>query len=233
MKQGFLKDSESRAFSETMIEVTKPIDSTAQRILEAAEKIFGEQGYRCATVRDILEAAGVRNIAAVNYYFGSKENLYVTVVKYAHRHCINKVPMPDWPPGTPARQRLTDFVRVMCRRVFLSDRPWSHQLMLRELVEPTRACSEVVEEYVRPLTNTLSAILSELLPHLPVGEHYRYTCSIMGQILIYRTHREFLRHLLGQETFDHIDVEKLAMHVTEFSLAGLRHASDHGSDVSA
>jgi AcrR family transcriptional regulator len=197
------------------------IDDTAQRILEAAERVFAERGFRGATVREILEMAKVKNVAAVNYYFGSKENLYVTAVKFAYRHCVTKVPMPDWPDATPPEQKLRDFIEVVCRRVFLDERPWSHQLMMRELVEPTRACAEIVREYAHPLTDILRTILRELLPALSAEELFFYSCSILGQILIFRTHREFLRQLMGPEAFQQIDVNHLAQHVTNFSMAGI------------
>jgi AcrR family transcriptional regulator len=44
------------------------------RILAAAEQVFAEHGFDAATLRQITEVAGV-NIAAVNYYFDSKEAL--------------------------------------------------------------------------------------------------------------------------------------------------------------
>lgn len=48
--------------------------STKDRIIEAAEILFALNGYHGTPVRDITERAGV-NVAAVNYHFGSKENL--------------------------------------------------------------------------------------------------------------------------------------------------------------
>jgi AcrR family transcriptional regulator len=51
-----------------------PLDSTATRLLDAAERIFAEQGIEAASVRAITAAAGA-NIAAVHYHFGSKQDL--------------------------------------------------------------------------------------------------------------------------------------------------------------
>ena len=44
------------------------------QIMEAAEKLFAEQGFAGTSVRDIAEAAHV-NLAMISYYFGSKEKL--------------------------------------------------------------------------------------------------------------------------------------------------------------
>jgi AcrR family transcriptional regulator len=50
-----------------------------ERILDAAEKLFAEQGYDAASMRQLTEQAKV-NLAAVNYHFGGKESLYVAMV---------------------------------------------------------------------------------------------------------------------------------------------------------
>jgi AcrR family transcriptional regulator len=49
-------------------------------ILEVAERLFGEQGFSTVSVRDLTAAAGV-NIAAINYYFGSKDKLLFEVFR--------------------------------------------------------------------------------------------------------------------------------------------------------
>lgn len=52
--------------------------STEERIREAAKKVFMEKGFDGATSRDIAEAAGI-NIALTNYYFRSKEKLFISI----------------------------------------------------------------------------------------------------------------------------------------------------------
>src|ERR1700754_478203 len=48
--------------------------STKERILGAAEALFARHGFAGASLRQVTAAANV-NLAAVNYHFGSKENL--------------------------------------------------------------------------------------------------------------------------------------------------------------
>ena len=55
-----------------------PSQSTEERIREAATKVFLEKGFDGATSRDIAEAAGI-NIALTNYYFRSKEKLFLSI----------------------------------------------------------------------------------------------------------------------------------------------------------
>jgi AcrR family transcriptional regulator len=52
---------------------------TKTRILDAAEHLFMEHGFEATSLRQLTSAAGV-NLAAVNYHFGSKEELFQAVL---------------------------------------------------------------------------------------------------------------------------------------------------------
>jgi AcrR family transcriptional regulator len=51
-----------------------PSDQTRSAILAAAERLYADRGFGDVTMRDIVAAASV-NLAAVNYHFGSKDEL--------------------------------------------------------------------------------------------------------------------------------------------------------------
>jgi len=55
----------------------------SRRLLEAASEEFARHGYAGARIRHIVDAARV-NLAAVNYYFGGKEGLYLAVLEEAY-----------------------------------------------------------------------------------------------------------------------------------------------------
>jgi AcrR family transcriptional regulator len=52
---------------------------TKTRILDAAEQLFMEHGFEATSLRSLTTAAAV-NLAAVNYHFGSKEELFQAVL---------------------------------------------------------------------------------------------------------------------------------------------------------
>lgn len=54
--------------------------SAEKKIKEAARIIFQEKGYAGTKTRDIAEKAGI-NLALMNYYFKSKENLFAIVME--------------------------------------------------------------------------------------------------------------------------------------------------------
>src|SRR5258708_33735099 len=52
---------------------------TKTRILDAAESLFMEHGFEATSLRSLTTAASV-NLAAVNYHFGTKEDLFQAVL---------------------------------------------------------------------------------------------------------------------------------------------------------
>src|SRR5688572_30118103 len=108
-------------------------DDTRTRLIDAAGEIFAEKGFRAANVREICRQAGA-NVAAVNYHFGDKEQLYLETVRDAYQSCAASVPLPQWPPDTPPAVKLRDFVWTLLSRVLADREPaWHMQLWMREL----------------------------------------------------------------------------------------------------
>ena len=58
--------------------MSEVLDSTRDRLLQAAERLFARQGYEATSVRDITAAAEC-NVASVNYHFGGKNKLYLAM----------------------------------------------------------------------------------------------------------------------------------------------------------
>src|SRR3954469_883038 len=54
------------------------LKTTRTRILDVAEELFSEQGFDRVSIRDITRKARV-NLAAINYHFGSKEELIAAI----------------------------------------------------------------------------------------------------------------------------------------------------------
>ncbi len=55
---------------------------TRVKLILAAERLFGTHGIHAVSVREIVEAAGQRNISALNYHFGTREGLVAEVINF-------------------------------------------------------------------------------------------------------------------------------------------------------
>ena len=110
-----------------MIECAERTGSGAA-LLEAAALEFGERGYDATRVDRIAERAGV-NKAMLYYHFGSKEGLYVEVVRDLFRAVgARATAIADGPGGAAAK--LDAWIATIVEEA--SARPWMPPIMLRE-----------------------------------------------------------------------------------------------------
>lgn len=88
--------------------VTCITQSSEEKIKEAAKAIFLKKGYAGTTARDIAEAANM-NIALTNYYFRSKEKLFVEIFRdLFNYYCRNTLRIFEKPLGV--REKLIELI---------------------------------------------------------------------------------------------------------------------------
>jgi len=210
---------------------------TRQNLLEAASKIFAGKGFRATTIAEICRQAEA-NTAAVSYHFGSKEALYVESWRYAFTRSLSIYP-PDGgiPPEAPAEERLHGRILAIMRRII---DPQSHDFDIfhKEMANPTGLLAKAMEESVELIFKGLTLLVCELLDKEPHEEEVQLCAmSIRAQCfgpLLHARCRKTAQGLpkTGIEPLLE-DVERLADHVTRFSLAGiraLRHQDTQESD---
>lgn len=197
---------------------------TRERVLESAVAVFAEKGFRDATIHEICERARA-NIAAVNYYFGSKENLYAEAWRAAFRRTLEAHPRDGGAPEDASpEERLRGRIRsVIGAMTDPSDQ--SFLIMQKEMANPTNLLHEVQRECIGPIRRETAALVRELLGDRVSEQHARFCeASIMGQCLgmahWMRAHRD--GRAPHGAPFSAGDADAFAEHVVQFSLAGLR-----------
>jgi len=192
---------------------------TSRLILEAAGRIFAQNGFHATTVRQITREAGV-NIAAVNYHFGDKQELYVSVLKHAYQAAA-RTAVADL-AGTP-KERLRAFIRAFLGYLLDPQRPaWQGHLIAREMARPTPALDRLVAESAQPVKKRIRGIVRDLVgPEFAESNIHLACFSIIGQCLFYVHCREMIARLFPEDRRLPSDIERLAEHVFTFSLAGL------------
>ena len=197
--------------------------ATRQHLLEAAGQVFADAGFRAATVRDICERAGA-NIAAVNYHFGDKEQLYRAVLQETYQTALKKYPADyGLRENATAEERLRAFVHSLLLRIFSEGPSARHgKLMAREMMEPTGALDAIVREDIRPMSSLLVSIVSELLG-AGADDATKRLCanSVVSQALFYHHCRPVVVRLHPDLKFDRAGIERLTEHITRFSLAAI------------
>ena len=196
-------------------------DPTKVRLLESAGEEFACKGYEAARIRTICDRADA-NIAAVNYHFGDKEQLYVQAVLDAHRCGVAADEDVLASHGTP-REQLRCFIHHFLSHVVAINQPedWRHRLMLREMLNPTSASDVLIRERIRPRFERLQQILRQFCPEADERKLNALAFSVIGQCLHYRMARPVVERLIGPEAYGTLDLNYLTDHITSFCLAAL------------
>jgi AcrR family transcriptional regulator len=138
-------------------------DATRQQLLDVAGQVFSERGYADATSKEICARAGV-NLAAVNYHFGSRDQLYEAVLVEAHHHLLKleemqAVASTEADPRAKLRAILTGIVH----RAASPDAHWGARVVIRELLSPTAFAPTLVHKAIAPKAMVMLGIVTQIL----------------------------------------------------------------------
>ncbi len=199
-------------------------EQTRRKILKAACRVFTENGYRDATHAEICRLAGV-NTAAINYHFGSKENLYAESWRKAFQDSLKAhPPHGDVPDDAPPEERLRGRVKALILRI--TDQSNKAFLIVhRELANPTGILKDVMRECLRPLRQEMTALVRELLGPGVQEKHVLFCqVSVLSQCLDVMARKGLHRGHPGDKYRPPMidDMDSYAEHVARFSLAGIR-----------
>jgi AcrR family transcriptional regulator len=198
-----------------------------ERIMAAAVQIFGRKGFKAATVREICDTAGV-NLAALNYYFGNKKDLYRKLVTELLKRAIERYPADMGRKSvTDPEERLRLFILAMLHRLLAPGGLLGFQnqgrLLARELADPSPVLDTLVQDHIRPQAAILGDIIAELIgPDAPRDRVMRCAFSIMGQCFYYGYAWPIASRLVPMDPADASIIEVLANHIAGFSLHGLK-----------
>ena len=202
----------------------RPDAQTRARLLETAQRLFGERGFKAVTVRDICSASKA-NVAAVNYHFGDKLGLYREVLQeavHAMRETTEAAREAGF--GQPPEEQLRLFVHIFMRRA-LAGGDRIHRLIARELNDPTPALDVLVEQGMRPRIEYLSGVIAELIGcDARDTRVLRCVASVQSQLVAY-----FPNPIAARLGFrldpTPAQIDEAARHVAAFSIAGARAVS--------
>jgi TetR/AcrR family transcriptional regulator, regulator of cefoperazone and chloramphenicol sensitivity len=196
-------------------------ENIRDKILNAAGEVFAQQGFEGATIRAITQRAGV-NVAAVNYYFRDKAELYARLIfdaccarKVADEVMTQQIERPE--------EKLRSIIFQWLQYMLDPDRPeWQRLLMAREMANPTTALDALVETNIRPRDECLRPTLRTLTEDSFDEKRLRYiSASIMGQCHYYVQSKPILERLYPDFEIGKAEINDIADHITEFSLAAI------------
>lgn len=198
-------------------------ERTRERLIDAAGEMFAEVGFHHTTVRQICNRAGA-NIAAVNYHFRDKTGLYTEVVRQSMRAARLDAVRAAFDQNAPPEEILRAVIKTRLeslRGLDLGD--WHFRIFAHELAKPTPAMNIVVNEAIRPLYTRMCQLIGTILALPPEDQKTRLCAhSIIGQMLFYAFATPVISRLGPPMKMTQAQIEAIANHITEFSLAYLR-----------
>ncbi|MCR9276953.1 MAG: TetR family transcriptional regulator [Pseudomonadaceae bacterium] len=153
-----------------MTSTAKPIraDSrqTREDILQASIRLFGDRGFSGTSMRSIADAAGV-NLAAMNYHFGSKAQLFAETFQHCaaplNAERIRKLDALEVSDDAPT---VASIVRAFLDVGVIGDATWS-RFVAHIFVEPDEFARPLLKKTFAPTAARFLQALSRALPHLP------------------------------------------------------------------
>ncbi|MDX8379938.1 MAG: CerR family C-terminal domain-containing protein [Gallionella sp.] len=209
-------------------EVQTVSELTRAQLLTAAREVFSKHGFQGATVREICRRAKV-NVAAVNYHFGSKEALFSEALNFVQlKKLQTENADSDARPEMRLRQFIYDFMFMLLDENNASE---PCQIMARELADPTSARDKIVVEAIKPLCEFLARLVREIVGEkMSEAALLRCVQSLFGQCLFYRHSYPVLRCIYPELRYDHQEIEFIAFHIADFSLAAINQLAQRGDN---
>ncbi|MBN2713744.1 MAG: CerR family C-terminal domain-containing protein [Planctomycetes bacterium] len=201
---------------------------TKRKLMEAAGPIFALEGYHNAKIADICHLAGA-NVASVNYYFGSKESLYVQTWIHAFEESLKAYPPDGGVTDTaPAEKRLHGQITALMNRI-MDPASIDFDIAHKEMANPTGLLSEAMHTYLAPLREQMINVIKEILGEGSTPQQVQLCEMCIKSMCFGPLMRE--RHMknspnkckmAGPPPLIDVNIADIVEHILKFSVAGIR-----------
>jgi len=203
---------------------------TQEKLLETAEQVFVEKGFDGARVDEIANLAAI-NKRMIYVFYGSKENLYIEVLRTTFRKLFkSNLPTPD-PSGDP----LADTEAIMRWYFwFLSDNPNYVRLLgwetLNDGNRAGKVLFELMEEGLGPLQKIVKLAREQGYIQNDMPSHKIVT--ILNEVCLgFFARRNLLEILWGQDLNDKSNQEDMLNLIIKIVMEGIRARDENGRAV--
>ncbi len=202
-------------------------DSTKEALLDAAERLFADQGITSTSVRAVTRAASA-NVAAVNYHFGSKEELILAVLERRLGPLnAERLERLDRVESSENGATVEAILRALVIPAFqLSEAGLRRftKMLARCHFDPDPTIQDLIASRFETVVERFAGALSRALPELSPNEiMFRFHFAIGAMAMAVANRDAILRHSRGQiEPAEVEDVSRLTNLLVEFLAHGFR-----------
>lgn len=210
-------------------------EQTRERLIRAAEALFARKGYARTSVRDITREASC-NVAAVNYHFSTKHNLYRETltrrIRALRDQRISSLERTVAEAGGKASLEavLGSFAEAFLEPLVDESRGrMLVELLTRELLDPQLPPTFFLSEMILPVEDALTRAILATQSSIPARNIQMCIHSFVAQ-LIHLVRIRRLTQLASQGAPLDFSLPELVHHIVRFTSAGIRaYGADRGS----
>lgn len=203
----------------------------AERILDAADAVFGEVGFDAANVRTIAERAEV-NKALVFYYYGSKEALFERVLERyyrAHQAALEGAIDPVRPVASQLHALIDAYLDFI-------DEHRQFPRLVQGMVASGGPQTELIRHSLEPLFVWTVRAIGELAPNAGPLAARQFFVTFSGAVINYFTYSAVLEPIWGSDPLSDEAIADRRAHLhwlVDVVVAGLVAVSDRAGDGTA
>ena len=204
--------------------------ATQEKILDSAEELFMEHGFEATSLRQITAAAKV-NLAAVNYHFGSKEELFQAVLT-RRLDPMNQERLTlltrfehDAAPKPLSCERILAAMFIPALRLARDPQRGGKnflRLLGRAYADPAPFIRHFLSEQYALMIARFKAAFGRALPHLPKKELGWRLHFVMGALSYTLAGTDALKLIAALNPRDAANDEALLRRLAPFLIAGLK-----------
>jgi AcrR family transcriptional regulator len=219
----------------------RPLEAldTKSRILDAAEELFMEHGFEATSLRLITTAANV-NLAAVNYHFGSKDELFQAVLtRRLDPMNQDRMRLLSVYEAAAGNKLLTCEKIISAMFIPALKLARDHQtggknflrLLGRAYADPAPFIREFLSSQYAEMIVRFRAAFARALPHIPREELSWRLHFVMGALSYTLAGTDALKMIAQFQPGEIENDEKVLRRLAPFLAAGLRSPVDTASDA--
>lgn len=180
-----------------------------EQIINTAIELFAVKGFEGTSIREIASAANV-NLAMINYYFGSKEKLFESIVEYKASHSRGLLEEISLDDNLNQIQKIDRLIECYVERLFHNR--YFHRVIYQEMVMNSRPVLQeaIISKIIFPNSQIITGIIQAGIEN---GEFKKEvdaqlcTVTFMGTINQILTSKRFCNKMLQKETDDYVPYE--------------------------
>jgi len=220
-----------KALSVAVVSLDAPKSTATQsRILDAAEALFMEHGFEATSLRQITSVAGV-NLAAVNYHFGSKDDLFEAVLtrrldpmNQERMALLTRFEQDAHPKALSPEKILAAMFIPALRLARDPERGGKDFLRLlgRAYADPAPFIRQFLAGQYAEMIGRFKAAFGRALPHLPKKELSWRLHFVMGALSYTLAGTDALKLIAALNPREASNDEMLLRRLAPFLIAGLK-----------